>query len=184
MFHMCSLAFIWARATMRTLQGFFRARHMDEPTKSISEVLTWLDRPEIRAKLKDTARVGKTAVKRLANCRPGGEPDSVLWMLSHLQMLSQRLMERETVGPVAARTYVSRAATMLGAYLEWSQSPVTWEPEDRRRRRAEPEPLPTTVEDELAEIYEALGRWPQMREVLFPFLMELREKRQLPSTEL
>ena len=146
-----------------------------EPGGDVEEVAAWLSRPEIRLAFGDAARTGKTALKRLAGMRAAADPPDLAWMLAHLEEMGDRLVA-SGLSSSTAKTYAARAATMLKAFEEWKRDPTAWAVVDRRFRPEDEPPPAADLEDEMRQAYEWLGRWPRLREKLWPPLESLIRK--------
>lgn len=148
---------------------------MGEPERTVKDLVAWLERPEIRAAFKDAARTGKTAVKRLGSMREAGEPEGLGWMLEHIEDLGARLLA-SGLSPSTSKTYTARSISMIQAFGAWERGPEAWEVADRRFRELDVGVLPPAIaglDAEMRDIHERLGKWPAVRDRLWPAIKAL-----------
>lgn len=161
---------------------------------SIEDVASWLEK-QGEAHFGGNAKLYKSSILRLSERRVDREPDSVSWVLEHLDTLAERLAKAEHVAPNSLKTYISRARSALQAYVNWAENPVGWSPKksgstggkkekspSKPKTRGEASPIVSavvdapssspaadrTIQDEISEALVAIAKWPRLR----PFLMK------------
>jgi hypothetical protein len=178
----------------RRATGYFRQTLQKDPCVDLSgdpgsigmrdfdlgAAIVWLRSQGPRHFGAKSARQYWTAIQRFDAERLPNEPGTAMWFLEHLDAdLVPRFSRRSSVGESSVRTYASRARAGIGLYAEWLSDPAGWRP---RRRVSSSEPraetpvaglerptrLPQSLEEEVQEALQALGRWPRLR----PFLID------------
>lgn len=113
------------------------------PERTINDVISWVETQTKKGDLAESSgRLAATGLRALAQQVAEGEPNTAQWVHDNMDLLLQRWVRRNPeMKTDTARTYGSRARTVIKEFQRWDAEPAAYRPKAARSSsRAEKKP--------------------------------------------